>query len=185
LKKRTPLVKIVYEATKPHKLKNGGAQMNYTQNEKINQVTESSLVIGIDIASEVQYARAFDWRGVEIGNVFKFENSRAGFENFSGWISNLKAKHKKNEVIAGAEPTGHYWFGLAGYMKEVGIKLVLVNPFHVKRSKEFDDNNQSKTDSKDPKTIAKLVIDGRYMEPRLTQKIMEIRKDNHNLFFFF
>lgn len=145
--------------------------MNYTQNEKIKQVTESSLVIGIDIASEIQYARAFDWRGIELGTVFKFENSRKGFENFSGWVSNLKVKHKKNEVIVGAEPTGHYWFGLAGYMKETEIKLVLVNPFHVKRSKEFDDNNQSKTDSKDPKTIAKLVIDGRYMEPYIPEGI--------------
>jgi transposase len=145
--------------------------MNYTQNERIRQVTEKSLVIGIDIASEVQYARAFDWRGIELGKVFKFENRREGFERFSEWISKLKEQHKKNEIIAGAEPTGHYWFGLAGYMKESGIKLVLVNPFHVKRSKEFDDNNQSKTDSKDPKTIAKLVIDGRYMEPYIPEGI--------------
>ena len=60
--------------------------MNFTQNNKINQVTETSLVIGIDIASEIHYARAFDWRGIELGQVFKFENSREGFESFSNWI---------------------------------------------------------------------------------------------------
>ncbi|SDZ23865.1 hypothetical protein SAMN05192546_1191 [Tindallia californiensis] len=34
--------------------------MNLSQNDRINQVKESSLVIGIDIASEIHYARAFD-----------------------------------------------------------------------------------------------------------------------------
>ncbi|MFT5872996.1 MAG: hypothetical protein ACI8WT_001937, partial [Clostridium sp.] len=32
--------------------------MNYTQNDKIMSITESTLVIGIDIAKQVQYARA-------------------------------------------------------------------------------------------------------------------------------
>ena len=40
-----------------------------------------------------------------------------------------------------------------------------VNPFHVKRSKELDDNSPTKNDRKDPKTIAKLVIDGRFSVP--------------------
>ena len=38
----------------------------------------------------------------------------------------------------------------------------MVNPFSVKKIKELDDNSPKKTDSKDPKTIAKLVVDGRY-----------------------
>ena len=54
--------------------------MNYKQNEKINQVKESTLVVGIDIGSTTQYARAFDWRGIELGKVFPFSNSREGFE---------------------------------------------------------------------------------------------------------
>ena len=40
--------------------------MNYTQNHKIAQVTESTLVVGVDIGSEQHYARAFDWRGMEL-----------------------------------------------------------------------------------------------------------------------
>ena len=34
--------------------------------------------------------------------------------------------------------------------------------FSVKKIKELDDNSPKKIDSKDPKTIAKLVVDGRY-----------------------
>lgn len=71
--------------------------MNFTQNEKLNQVSENSIVIGADIASELHYARAFDWRGVELGKVFKFENSVEGFTSFNGWINGLKNKLKKTQ----------------------------------------------------------------------------------------
>lgn len=145
--------------------------MNFTQNEKINQVTERNIVVGIDIASEIHYARAFDWRGIELGQVFKFENSREGFDSFLNWMEMIKRDNNKDKILVGAEPTGHYWFGVASYLKEENIKLVLVNPFHVKRSKELDDNHPSKTDQKDPKTIAKLVIDGRYSEPYIPEGV--------------
>ncbi|AFL99980.1 transposase [Desulfitobacterium dehalogenans ATCC 51507] len=145
--------------------------MNFTQNEKLKQLSERSIVIGVDIASELHYARAFDWRGVELGKVFKFENNAEGFKDFHAWIERLKRQAQKECIVVGAEPTGHYWFSLASYLKEQSIKLVLVNPFHVKRSKELDDNHPSKTDAKDPKTIAKLVIEGRYNEPYIPEGI--------------
>lgn len=139
--------------------------MKYTQNEKILQVTEETLVVGADIASETQYARAFDHRGIELGKVFKFTNDAEGFDMFTAWIRELMRANRKSQALVGMEPTGHYWFALAQYLKDHGIRVVLVNPFHVKRSKELDDNNPTKHDRKDPKTIAMLVKDGRYMEP--------------------
>ena len=72
---------------------------------------------------------------------------------------------RAERIIVGCEPTGHYWFTLAGYRKREQIGLALVNPYHVKQIKELDDNSPKKTDEKDPKTIAKLVIDGRYSYP--------------------
>ena len=54
--------------------------MNYTQNSKIAQVTESTLVVGVDIGSEMNFARAFNWRGQELSKkVFRFSNSLEGF----------------------------------------------------------------------------------------------------------
>lgn len=145
--------------------------MNLTQNEKIRQVREDTIIIGVDIASEVHYARAFDWRGIELGRVFSFENSGEGFERFLRWINELKAKHGKTAVLTGAEPTGHYWFSLAAYLKKRGMKIVLVNPYHVKQSKEMDDNHPGKTDRKDSKVIAKLVIEGRFSEPYIPEGV--------------
>ena len=139
--------------------------MNCKQNQKINQVKESTLVVGIDIGSTTQYARAFDWRGIELGKVFTFSNSREGFESFKNWMQHLQDRNKKADVIVGIEPTGHYWFDFGAYLEDEGILLVMVNPYAVKQSKELDDNSQSKNDRKDPKVIAKLVIDGRYSEP--------------------
>ena len=36
-----------------------------TQNKKIEAITETTLVIGIDVGSETHYAGAFDYRGIE------------------------------------------------------------------------------------------------------------------------
>jgi len=145
--------------------------MNYTQNEKIMSITESTLVIGIDIAKRFQYARAFDYRGIELSKVKSFENTAEGFKTFHEWLKLVAIENKKDTMIIGLEPTGHYWFTLGNFLKELGIKLVLVNPFHVKRSKELDDNSQTKNDLKDPKTIAKLVIEGRYSQPYIPEGI--------------
>lgn len=145
--------------------------MKYNQNEKILQVTENTLIIGVDIASEIHYARAFDHRGVEIGKLLKFHNDAEGFYQFTIWIKAIGEKTRKSKVMVGMEPTGHYWFNIAQQLKDQSMKIVLVNPFHVKRSKELDDNNPTKNDRKDPKTIAMLVKDGRYMEPYIPEGI--------------
>ncbi|MCR6547241.1 IS110 family transposase [Dehalobacterium formicoaceticum] len=145
--------------------------MKYTQNEKILQITDETIIVGVDIASEIHYARAFDHRRVEIGKLLKFNNDAEGFRQFATWVRAIGEKSNKSKIMVGMEPTGHYWFNIAQQLKDHSMKIVLVNPFHVKRSKELDDNNPTKNDRKDPKTIAMLVIDGRYMEPYIPEGI--------------
>ena len=146
--------------------------MDYTQNIKIAQVTEKTLVVGVDIGSETNFARAFNWRGQELSKkVFRFSNSLEGFQSFLAYLEHCKSNASAEQIIVGCEPTGHYWFNLARYLKTQHINLALVNPYHVKRIKELDDNSPKKTDLKDPKTIAKLVVDGRYSYPYLPEGI--------------
>lgn len=151
--------------------------MNYTQNEKIEQVTDTTLVIGIDIGSQTHYARAFDNRGKELTRrIFSFGNDIEGFNSFNQWAEQVGKENNKTDVLIGCEPTGHYWFALAKYVSDHRKTLVMVNPFSVKKIKELDDNSPKKTDAKDPKTIAKLVIDGRYSIPYIPEGIYaEIR----------
>lgn len=148
--------------------------MSVTQNEKIRQVTDTTMVIGVDIASEIHWARAFDWRGLELGKAVKFENSAEGFHLFLRWASELAVGQKKDSIMVGLEPTGHYWFTLAAYLQGGEFKLALVNPYHVKCSKELDDGHPSKSDKKDPKTIAKLVLEGRYVSIHPTRAVRRI-----------
>jgi transposase len=139
--------------------------MKYSQNEKIAQVTEKTLIVGVDVASMTHFARAFDFRGIELGKIIRISNDAQGFRLFKLWVNELKGKYNRDTVMVGMEATGHYWFNFAQFLKDSGIRIVLVNPFHVKRSKELDDNNPTKNDRKDPKTIAILVKDGRYQVP--------------------
>ena len=69
------------------------------------------------------------------------------------------------QIIVGCEPAGHYCFPFAGHMKDEVILLVTFNPYHVKQTKELDDNSHTKADLKGPKTIAKQVIGGNYGIP--------------------
>ena len=133
--------------------------MNYTQNEKIEQVKESTLVLGVDIGSSEHYVRAFDYRGRELTRkVFRFSTDINGFNSFYDWVTQICIKHGK-------------------FVKDHGMKLAFVNPASVKKAKELDDNSPKKTDLKDPKTIAKLVIDGRYSFPYVPEGIYaEIRE---------
>ncbi len=152
--------------------------MNYnTQNEKIASITEKTLIVGIDVGSETHYARAFDWRNYEYTKKpLEFSNTEAGFLTFKAWMEDLAEKHGKNVVIPGMEPTGHYWFALGKFLQDNGMKPVHVNPHHVKKSKELDDNSPSKNDRKDPKTIAALVNEGRFSYPYIPTGIYaEIR----------
>ena len=87
------------------------------------------------------------------------------------WVEEIAEKAEKSHVMIGIEPTGHYWFTFAAYLKEVGMKLVLVSPMHVKRTKEMDDNDPGKSDRKDPKTIAKRVLEGRYLVPYVPEGV--------------
>ena len=146
--------------------------------EKIEQVTESTLVLGVDIGSSEHYVRAFDYRGRELTRkVFRFSTDINGFNSFYDWVTQICIKHGKNEAMIGCEPTGHYWYTFYQFVKDHGMKLAFVNPASVKKAKELDDNSPKKTDLKDPKTIAKLVIDGRYSFPYVPEGIYaEIRE---------
>src|SRR5690625_2598156 len=145
--------------------------MNYTQNQKISQISPSTLIVGIDIAKDKHVARAQDDRSSDLGKRLFFENRIHGFENMLDWAKKLQQENNKTHVIFGVEPTRHYWLSLAYFLKAKGYDFVLVNPMHVKKSKELDDNSPTKNDTKDAKVIAQLIKDGRYSVPNLLEGI--------------
>ena len=149
--------------------------MNRKQTERIEAITATTLVVGIDIAKKVQWASFADYRGIEIGKAMSFSNNRAGFEKIIAKIEQLRnskiLRTAYNNVVIGMEPTGHYWKTLAHYLMKAGYRVVGVNPHHTKKSKELDDNSQTASDKKESLVIARLMKDGRYFDPYLPEDV--------------
>ena len=81
------------------------------------------------------------------------------------------------------EPTGHYWWEIGKFLQDNGFRPALVNPHHVKKSKELDDNNPSKNDRKDPKVLAGLINEGRFSYPYLPVGVYAELRSASNLRF--
>lgn len=73
--------------------------MNYNQLEKINQITDQTLIIGTDISKNIHVCRAQDFRGVEFGKSIKFNNDIIGILEFEKWFKQLMTDNGKAEVI--------------------------------------------------------------------------------------
>lgn len=65
---------------------------------------------------------------------------------------------------------------------EKQLKVVVVNPAHVKKSKELDDNSPTKNDVKDARVISRLIQDGRYSEPNLPEGIYAELREGMNMY---
>ena len=80
--------------------------MNSTQNKKIDQVKETTMIVGIDVGSEKHYFRAFNWRGIELTRKpVAFSNSMEGFNSFYNTIMELMQKSELEETLIGIDLT--------------------------------------------------------------------------------
>jgi transposase len=146
------------------------------QNQLIERITTSHLVVGIDIAQQTHVARAVNFRGIIMGESLSFSNDEEGFGNLNNWIEKLQATHRLTKAIIGMEPTGHYWLNLSFWLTDREFEVVLVNPHLVKKNKENRDNTPSKSDKKDALVIADMVKNGYYSSIRTTpETFVELR----------
>ncbi|WNF35267.1 IS110 family transposase [Bacillaceae bacterium IKA-2] len=137
-------------------------KMQNKQNQLIERISDSHLIVGVDIAQQLHVARAVNFRGIVVGDPLSFENNDEGFNRLKEWIDKLKMKNNLHSTIVGMEPTGHYWTNLSRWLLKQNIEAVTVNPYLVKRNKENRDNTQSKSDIKDALVIADMVKNGYY-----------------------
>lgn len=145
--------------------------MKCTEMEKLEAISPKTMVVGIDIAKRVHWARCVNWRGIPIGKAIRFETSKVGFEHIVAEVERLRKQEDLDEVVFGMEPTGPYWKALAWRLKSLGLRVVTVNTHHTKQAKELDDNSPTKNDKKDALVISRLVKDGRYYDPYLPEDV--------------
>jgi len=148
--------------------------MKNRTNRRLEEITAGTLIVGVDVAKENQWARFVDYRGIEIGKAIRFKNNRQGFEAIIAKIREIckmkTLRYPIEQVMIGMEPTGHYWKPMANHLIKTEFRVVGVNPYHTKKAKELDDNSPTKSDKKDALTIARLVKDGRFFDPYLPRE---------------
>lgn len=93
--KREPSLKLRYNIVERLYQNERKVHMNYKQNEKLNQLHEKTLVVGVDISKKFHVARAQDYRGIEFGKSIKFNNNREGFNEFVTWLKGMMEKESK------------------------------------------------------------------------------------------
>jgi len=145
--------------------------MKAKKKAKLDLIDENTLIVGIDIGKRKHHARFINLRGYELAKVFSFENNMDGIQKLMAKIEETKKQNNLVKAVIGLEPSGHYWKAAAQYLSSQGYSLALVNPYHIKKTKEIDDNCQTKNDIKDPILIAKLVRDGDYFNPNISDGI--------------
>lgn len=142
---------------------------------KRDLVDSMDLILGFDVAKDWHYVQMLEGRGYRpIGHSIRVENNRAGYNHLANVVHEALSHiplDRPPRVIVGMESTGVYWKPLAYFCREQGWTVVLVNPYHVKLTKEVQDNTQTKSDSKDALLVAELVRDGKFLTARLPEGV--------------
>lgn len=134
--------------------------MRGLRSKRVKMVKEGTLIATVDIGmtNNTGYCTTLDGRDTK---VFKFDNTKEGFEKFWWMIMASKNRFGCEEVLIGYESTGPYAEPLVHYLSNKQVKIVQVNPLHTKKMKEVNDNSPLKTDDKDPRVIADIIRLGR------------------------
>ena len=109
------------------------------------------LYIGIDISKYKHDCIVVDDAGVIIRNAFSFDNSKAGFDQFTEMYRSLDPKEIKR---IGFEATGHYQDNFKVYLERSGIEFMELNALLVHKFKNSQTLRGVKTDKTDARLIA-------------------------------
>ena len=109
------------------------------------------LYIGIDISKYKHDCIVTDDAGVVIRNVFSFDNSRIGFDQFMEMYRSLNPTKIKK---IGFEATGHYQDNFKVYLERSGIEFMELNALLVHKFKNSQTLRGVKTDKTDARLIA-------------------------------
>jgi transposase len=69
--------------------------MKNRTSQRLEEVTANTLIVGVDVAKSLQWARFVDYRGVEQGKALSFPNNRKGFEAIVARIQ----EHCNNKLL--------------------------------------------------------------------------------------
>ena len=133
-------------------------------NEKIEKITEDTIICGIDIGKTNCCARFCNYRGLEVYKKVWFDRTK-DLDVIGAHITAACHLTGLNNIIVPFEPTGHYWLNINKYFKDREIETVLMPTQTVKQEKGVHDGEMIKSDPQDAILIARLTSEGKYVKP--------------------
>jgi hypothetical protein len=75
------------------------------QNQRIERISPTQLVVGIDMAKETHVAHATNFRGIVVAKRhLTLKNAREGYEKLQRWMDELQQKHRRRPSSSGWNP---------------------------------------------------------------------------------
>lgn len=131
------------------------------------------LYIGVDISKYKHDCIVINDAGVIIRNVFSFDNSRTGFDQFMEMFKSLDPLEIKK---IGFEATGHYQDNFKVYLERSGIEFMQLNSLLVHKFKNSQTLRGVKTDKTDARLIASYLSSIEFKPyPKISYHILALR----------
>lgn len=131
------------------------------------------LNIGIDISKYKHDCIVIDDAGAIIRNVFSFDNSRTGFNQFMEMYRSLNPTEIKK---IGFEATGHYQDNFKVYLERSGIEFMQLNALLVHKFKNSQTLRGVKTDKTDARLIASYLSSTKFKPyPKISYHTLALR----------
>jgi len=129
-------------------------------------VKRGTIIFGVDLAKRDNYVHIMNTEAIALGHM-RFTHDAVGYQRLREQIATLQKDYDAPEVIVAMEPTGYYWKLVAADLEQHTKRYVLVNPYTVKKHREGDQIDRSKTDPRDAFFIGELVRTGKFTETQL------------------
>lgn len=129
-------------------------------------VKRGTIIFGVDLGQEDSYVHIMNTEAVTLGKM-RFTHDADGYRQLREKMATLQRDYAAPEVVVAMEPTGHFWKLVAAELESHGQRYVLVNPYTLKKHREGDQIDRSKTDPRDAFFVAELTRTGKFTETQL------------------
>ena len=121
------------------------------------------IYVGIDVAKDKHDCFIINSEGEVLYDVFTIRNNMTGFEDLLFKIKT--AEPNPDKIRVGLEATGHYSCNILGFLKNVGLETIVINPLYTSLSRKNISLRKTKTDKVDARTIANMIMSDVSLKP--------------------
>ena len=121
------------------------------------------IYVGIDVAKDKHDCFIINSEGEVLYDVFTIQNNIDGFNDLLFKIK--KVEPNPDKVKVGLEATGHYSCNILGFLKNVGLETIVINPLYTSLSRKSISLRKTKTDKVDARTIASMIMSDVSLKP--------------------